>query len=556
MSLVIGIDFGTDSVRALIVNAYTGDICGEEVIYYTRWKSKQYCNAAHNQFRQHALDYLESMEAALKAALSQLSPEMKTLVKAISVDTTGSTIAAVDKQGTPLCLLPEYEHNANAMFILWKDHTAIAEAEEINHTAATWGGTDYTGYVGGVYSSEWFWAKILHTLRHDDTVRQSAYSWVEHCDWISAELTGNTNPLTLKRSRCAAGHKAMWRSEWGGLPSDTFLTTIDPLLSGIHTRLYTNTYTSNEVMGTLSDKWAQKLGLNTSVIIGVGAFDAHMGAVGGGCSPRMFTRIIGTSTCDIMVVPYHEADKKLIKGICGQVDGSVIPGMIGLEAGQSAFGDVFAWYTDMLNTPHIQIIQNNNSLSSDTKASIINELKNSMIPHLSEKASLLPTETNELSIDWMNGRRTPYANQNLKGVIANLNLGSDAGMIFKSLVEATAFSSKKIVDCFITQGIAIEGIIALGGIPQKSPYIMQTLANVLDMPIRVSASSQACALGAAMFAATACGIYSDITGAQIAMGAGYLSEYMPDVNTKKYYNEKYQKFSDLAQFIESKTIKA
>ncbi|WP_439555410.1 FGGY family carbohydrate kinase, partial [Dyadobacter sp.] len=308
---VIGIDFGTDSVRALVVDAHSGKQVGTAVQEYVRWKQGKYCDPARSQFRQHPLDYLESMENAVLAALEQAPAEARAAVRGISIDTTGSTPVAVDQSGTPLSLLPGMEDNPNGMFILWKDHTANAEADEMNRLARSWT-EDYTRYVGGIYSSEWFWAKILHTLRVDQQVREKAFSWVEHCDWISAELTGITDPLRLKRSRCAAGHKALWHQDFDGLPPNAFLKELDPLLDGLRDRLFDSTETSEKPMGTISEKWAQRFGIPADTVIGVGAFDAHMGAVGALIEPYSLCKVIGTSTCDMLIAPSEEAGHLLI----------------------------------------------------------------------------------------------------------------------------------------------------------------------------------------------------------------------------------------------------
>lgn len=276
-------------------------------------------------------------------------------VVGIGIDTTGSTPCAVDHTGTPLALLPEFSENPNAMFILWKDHTAVQEAAEINDYAWNHSPIDYTKYVGGIYSSEWFWSKILHIYRQDAEVREAAYTWVEHCDWMPALLSGVKSADEIKRSRCAAGHKAMWHEEWGGLPKEEFFTAIDPIMAGVTKNMYRDTYPADELAGVLCDEWAEKLGLKPGIAIAVGAFDAHMGAVGGGVTDKALVKIMGTSTCDIMVAPYDVMQNKLVRGICGQVDGSVIPGMVGLEAGQSAFGDVFAWFREVLLWPLLDI---------------------------------------------------------------------------------------------------------------------------------------------------------------------------------------------------------
>jgi len=537
---VIGVDFGTDSVRALLVNAQTGETVGTHVHEYARWKQGLYCDPAQSQFRQHPLDYLEGLEATINGALAQAPADVRQQVVGISVDTTGSTPVAVDQTGLPLALRPDFAGNPNGMFILWKDHTANGEAEEINQLAHHWD-TDYTKYVGGIYSSEWFWAKILRTLRVDEAVREHAFSWIEHCDWISAVLTGNTNPLTLRRSRCAAGHKALWHSEFDGLPSDEFLTRLDPLLSGLRNRLFTDTYTADQPMGRLSAEWARKLGLSEGVVVGVGAFDAHMGAVGAEIEPYAFVRIMGTSTCDILMVPNEEIGHRLIRGICGQVDGSVAPGMLGMEAGQSAFGDVYAWFARLITTPVRELLGNE----------VADTLSSQLIPHLSEQAARLPiTENDLIALDWVNGRRTPDANHTLKGAITGLNLGTDSARVFKALVEATAFGSRSIVDRFIDEGVPIRKVIAIGGVAKKSPFVMQTLADVLNKPIQVAQADQACALGAAMCAAVAAGVHPSLESAQRAMGSGFDAEYHPQPDQVVVYESLYQKYLKLGSFVE------
>jgi L-ribulokinase len=538
----IGLDYGTDSVRALLVDSEGNEIA-TSVSYYQRWKDGQFCLPAESQFRQHPLDYLEGLESAIRGALAEVSADVIENIVGISVDTTGSTPVAVDQNGTPLALLPEFSQNPNGMFILWKDHTANTEAEEINTLAHSWS-VDYTKYVGGIYSSEWFWAKILRTLRVDPSIREKAFSWVEHCDWISAVLTGNTNPLTLKRSRCAAGHKAMWHPEFKGLPSEEFLITLDPLLAGLRERLYSETYTSDQVMGILSTEWASKLGLPDHVVIGVGAFDAHMGGVGAEIEPYSLVRVMGTSTCDMLIAPNEEVGHLLVKGICGQVDGSIVPGMLGMEAGQSAFGDVYAWFQKMLLGPVFELLENQEEKE---------KLSEKLIPHLSKKASHLPLSENDpIALDWFNGRRTPDANHTLKGAIFGLNLGSNAAQIFKALVEATAFGSKAIVDRFISEGVPIKQVISIGGVAKKSAFVMQTLANVLDMPIKVASSDQACALGAAMNAATAAGIFNTINEAQNAMGSGFDATYYPEKDKVEIYKKMYQKYLAFGAFVENK----
>lgn len=546
----IGIDYGTDSVRSLIVDVNTGREVAQAVYNYPRWKQGLYSDPSVNRFRQHPEDYLEGLEYTVREALKQAPAGTAENVAGLSVDTTGSTPVAVDEHGTPLALTPGFEENPNAMFILWKDHTAVKEAGEINALARRWD-IDFTQYEGGIYSSEWFWAKLLHVIREDAGVFRAAYSWVEHCDWIPGLLTGNVHPKTMKRSRCAAGHKAMWHEAFGGLPSEEFLKALDPMLAGLRERLYKETFTCDVSAGKLTPEWAEKLGLSTDVVVGVGAFDAHLGAVGAEIEPYYVSKVMGTSTCDMLVVPNEEAGDKLVKGICGQVDGSIIPGMLGLEAGQSAFGDIYAWFKKVLEWPLTHILAETELVDEETRTKLLEETSDKIIQRLSEEAAKVPLEESGIvALDWMNGRRTPDANQHLKGVLAGLTLGSDAPRIFRALVEATAFGSKAINDRFIEEGVRIDGVIALGGVAKKSPFVMQVVADVLNMPIKVARSEQACALGSAMAAAVAAGVYPSLPAARVRMGSGIETEYHPVPENVKKYQALYEKYKKLGRFIE------
>src|SRR5258706_3691791 len=404
---VIGVDYGTDSVRSVLIDASDGNEIASSVFYYPRWKDGSFCNAAANQFRQHPLDYIEGMETSIKDCLQKAGKEIAAQVKAISIDTTGSTPVAVNKKGTPLALLPEFENNPNAMFVLWKDHTATKEAAEINEHAAKFP-INYLKFAGGIYSSEWFWAKLLHILREDESIRDHCYSFAEHCDWIPFLLSGGTDVQQMKRGVCSAGHKALWAMEFGGLPPNEFFNTLDPLLDGFTSRLFTQTFTADKPAGNLSQQWAEWLGLSTSVIVGVGAFDAHMGAVGGQIEPYHLSKVMGTSTCDMLVAPQHEVEGKLVKGICGQVPGSIIPGMMGMEAGQSAFGDVYAWFRNLLAWPLNNLLQQSSVIDAASTDILQKEINHKIIAGLSEEAAKLPlNEKDELAVDWLNGRRTP-----------------------------------------------------------------------------------------------------------------------------------------------------
>ncbi|MEX6687603.1 ribulokinase [Danxiaibacter flavus] len=548
-SFVIGVDYGTDSVRSVMLNARNGDEVASAVFYYPRWRDGLYCDAASNRFRQHPLDYVEGLTATIRECITKAGPLSASAVKAISVDTTGSTPVAVDKTGTPLALLPEFENNPNAMFVLWKDHTSTKEAAEINAHAEKFD-VNYLQFVGGIYSSEWFWAKLLHILREDESVRNACYSWVEHCDWIPFLLTGGTAVSAMKRGVCSAGHKALWAKEYGGLPPDTFFSSIDPLLKGFTERLFKETYTSDKPAGNLSEEWAHRLGLSTDVIVGVGAFDAHMGAVGGQIEPYHLSKVMGTSTCDMLVAPMEEVDGKLVRGICGQVPGSVIPGMMGLEAGQSAFGDTYAWFKNIVAWPVNNLLQKSSVIDAATADLLKKEINDSIISTLANEAAALPLKENdELAVDWLNGRRTPDANQLLKGAISGLNLASDAPRIFKALVEATCFGAKAIVDRFNHEGVPVKGLIGLGGVAKKSSYIMQVMADVMNMPIRIHTSEQTCAAGAAMFAATAAGLYKTVEDAMAAMGSGFDNHYNPNPANVTLYARRFEKYKRLGECV-------
>lgn len=556
---VIGLDYGSDSARALIANALTGEILATSVKYYPRWTKGLYCDAKSNQWRQHPKDYLEVLEATVKEALAQCACDVAPNVVGIAFDTTGSTPAFTDETGTPLAMLPEFAENPNAMFVLWKDHTAVKEAAEINEKCKA-NSIDYTQYEGGIYSAEWFWAKAIHILRQDPNVAAKAYSIVEYCEWLPAVLTGVSKAENIVRSRCAEGHKAMWHESWGGLPPEEFLVKLDPLLKGFRKRLFETTETADKPVGTLCPEWAKRLGLNANVIIAGGAYDCHMGAVGAGVTPNTLVRVIGTSTCDVMVSSYEEVGDKLIHGICGQVDGSVIPGMIGLEAGQSAFGDIFAMFRRIVEYPIKNILPTTSlsgKLSPEELQAVVDETCDKIIISLTQEAEKIPVEESTIiATDWMNGRRTPDANQLLQGTITGFTLGTTAPQIFRALVEATAFGTKAIVDRFINEGCKIEQVIGIGGIALKSPFVMQTMSDVLNMPIKVCNTDQACALGAAMFAATAAGVYAKVEDAIAAMNSGFSKEYYPNKTNHDVYTKIYETYVKIGRFTENEIYNA
>lgn len=550
---VIGLDYGTDSVRAVLVDSDNGAEMASDTFYYPRWKEQKYCNASLNQFRQHPSDHIEGLEKTIKGVVAKAEID-GAAVKGICIDTTGSSPIAVTKDGIPLAFVEGFEENPNAMMVLWKDHTAIEEANEINELAETWGGENFTKYEGGIYSSEWFWAKIAHIIREDEKVKNAAYSWMEHCDLMTYMLIENKDLQSFKRSRCAAGHKAMWHESWGGLPSEDFLNRLDPYLGQLRSRLYDETYTSDEVAGKLSKEWADKLGLSTDCVVSVGIFDAHSGAVGAKIDKHTLVRVMGTSTCDIIVSSKENVGGKAVRGICGQVDGSVIPQMIGLEAGQSAFGDVLAWFKNVLSWPVENLILSSDLLDEDQKEKLRAEAEENFIKKLSEEAEKIDlSESIPIALDWINGRRTPDANQELKSAISNLSLGTKAPHIFKALINAICFGSKEIVDRFQEEGVKIESVIGIGGVARKSPFIMQTLANVLNMPIKVASSDEAPALGAAIYAAVAAGLYPNVIEASKTLGSDFEAEYLPKKEEVEVYAKLMQEYKELGAFVENKT---
>ena len=496
----IGLDYGTNSCRSLVVNLETGAEVASHVYNYPSGQMGVIVDPRDpNVARQSPGDYRSGLIEIVVKGLEKAraaDPAFSTdAVVGIGVDTTGSTPMPVDRSGLPLALLPEFSGNPNAQAWLWKDHSSHAEAAEITALAARLR-PEYLAKCGGTYSSEWFWSKVLHCKRTDPRVFEAAFSFVELCDWIPALLTGIEDPLELKRGVCAAGHKAMYAKAWGGLPDKAFLGALDPALAQLRDRLYESAHTADVKAGGLCPAWAKALGLRTGTAVAVGAFDAHMGAVGAGCSAGKLAKILGTSTCDLMVAK-NDRPLKDIPGVCGIVDGSVVGGYYGIEAGQSAVGDIFLWFVNNL-------VPDSFGATADAKFAALN----------AAAAKLKPGESGLLALDWNNGNRCVLTDVRLSGLILGQTLHTTAPEIYRALIEATAFGAKMIVDRVREYGVPIEQVINCGGLAVKNPLLMQIYADILGLPMAVSASDQTCALGAALFGAVAAGTFATVESAQ------------------------------------------
>ena len=500
MAYVIGLDYGTNSVRCLVVDAKDGRELGTAVYEYESGQAGILLDKAdHNVARQNPADYLKGLEATVLAATKQAKKTDKKFssdqVIGIGVDTTGSTPIPVDADGVPLAMKKEFKKNLNASVWLWKDHTGYAEAAKITELAAKIR-PEYLAKCGGIYSSEWFFSKVWHCLSADKKVFAAAYTWVEHADWICGVLTGTDHPSQLRRGRCAAGHKAMFSDAWGGYPDKEFLTKLDPRLGRVRDTLPDKTYAVDTAAGGLTAAWSKTLGLPAGIPVAIGAFDAHLGAVGSGIGKGTLVKIIGTSTCDMVVWP--NTDKLPdIPGICGIVDSSVLPGFWGLEAGQSAVGDIFNWFVNYIQPGG----KDAGSHAELTK----------------KAAKLKPGQSGLLALDWNNGNRTILVDQRLTGLLLGQTLHTRPEEIYRALIEATAFGALTIINRFEEYGVKIRQVVNCGGIAEKNPMLMQIYADVTGREMKVSRSAQTCALGSAVAAAVVGGRYKTFAAAQKAM---------------------------------------
>ncbi|HOL21924.1 MAG TPA: ribulokinase [bacterium] len=534
----LGLDFGTNSVRAVILDLESGIEIADAVCRYPSGVDGIILDEKNPHLaRQNPLDYHISMEKVVKDVLKKaeknkrFSPEK---IIGIGVDTTGSTPLPVDEKLVPLAFYNDFKNNKNAMAYLWKDHTGADEAEEITEVARE-ERPQYLSKIGGVYSSEWFFSKLLHLIRTDRKVFNAMDSFVELCDYVPAVLSGRKSPSEVVRSICAAGHKAMYSEEWGGLPDDDFLCKVDSAFKGIRKKLYQKAYPAGNVAGYLCSEWAKKTGLPEGIPVSVGAFDAHMGAVGAGVREGVLVKVIGTSTCDMTV---SSIDKKLkdIPGICGMVPHSIIPGYTGIEAGQSAVGDIFNWFVKRFASPH---------------------LKNPHTYYVSLAEKMKPGETGLIALDWHNGNRNILVDQKLTGLIAGFTLNTKPEEVYRALIEATGFGARIIIERLEEYGVRIEEIIATGGIPDKNPLLMQIYADITGRALKIAESSQTCAVGAAIFGAVAAGKkkggFSSVEEAQKRICRYKNVIYKPKMKDKETYDKLYLIYKDLHDTFGTKT---
>ncbi|MCB1120928.1 MAG: ribulokinase [Verrucomicrobiae bacterium] len=530
MAYTIGIDYGTNSVRSIVVRCSDGAEIGTSVFNYPSGEMGILLDPKdHNLARQHPGDHLAGLEASVVAAVAQAAETDKEFlpskVIALGVDTTGSSPIPVDEKNEALALQEPWKGNLNAECWLWKDHTSVKEAARITELARQHR-PQFVAKCGNTYSSEWFWSKLWHCLHVDPAVFDAAYSWVELCDWIPAQLAGVTDPKAVKRGVCAAGHKALYAEDWGGLPDKEFLAMLDPKLADLKDRLYEKAYDASSTAGHLCSAWAEKLGLPAGIPIAIGEFDVHYGAIGAGVDEGTLVKVIGTSTCDCGVV---RADKEVadVPGICGIVKGAILPGYFGVEAGQSAVGDIFAWFVE-------RVLQG----GPETHA------------RLTEEASKLkPGESGLLALDWNNGNRTILVDPLLSGLLLGQTLHTSQAEIYRALIEGTAFGARAILERLDEYGVPVSRVVCAGGIAEKNPMLMQIYADITGREMLLSGSSQTCALGSAVSAAvvagSAAGGYDDFQSAQAVMTRLKDESYTPNPQAQSVYNDLYAEYKKL-----------
>ena len=525
MAYTLGVDFGTNSVRALVVDTRDGRELGASVFNYPSGHQGVLLSPAdHHLARQYPGDYLLGLEASIAGALAAAAKTAAfsaDQIIGIGVDTTGSSPIPVDEKNVPLAFNPRWKENPAAQCWLWKDHTSHAEAAKITALAAKHR-PQYIAKCGNTYSSEWFWSKIWHCLNTAPEVFDAAFSWVEFADYIPAVLAGVTDPRAVKRGVCAAGHKALYCDEWNGLPDREFLALLDPKLASLRDRLYEKAYDATEPAGHLCTEWAAKLKLPAGIPVAIGEFDVHYGAIGCGIDEGTLVKVIGTSTCDCAVVDARKSVAD-IPGICGIVKGAILPGYYGIEAGQSAVGDIFKWWIEV-------VCEGNSALHGALTDQV---------------AAQKPGQSGLLALDWNNGNRTVLVNPMLTGLILGQTLHTTRAEIYRALIEATAFGARAIIERIREYGVPVDRVVCAGGIAEKNKMLMQIYADITGCTMQVSGSSQACALGAAVSAAVLAGAHPDFPSAQKAMTSVKPEIFSPIPENKKMYDRLYALYLQL-----------
>lgn len=522
-SLVAGVDYGSDSVRVSVVDVTSGRTVLSVSRAYPRWAAGMYCDPKGNRFRQHPLDHIETLEACFGEVADRLGDGA---VAALAVDATGSTPAPVDRHGVPLALRADFDDDPDAMFWLWKDRTSAAEAAIVDRALSS-ADPDHTQFQG-VYSSEWWWAKILRAVTVNDRIRRHAHSWVEHSDWLPNMLVGADDVAQFGRNACAAGHKALFSERLGGMVPAPVLAGIDPYLVKVRDTFRVPPLPAGSRLGTLSAEWAGRLRLTTDTVVGVGSLDAHAGGVGAGIDARSMVKVMGTSTVDLFLTGYDATEGRSLHRLCGIAEDSIVPGHLGGETSQAAFGDLFAWYARMLAWPVDTLVapQLRAVLPEGEAEAIRARTLDGMLAAL-EAEAVRRDPSDIIALDWINGRRYPDVDEAASAALVGLRIGHDAVDVYRALVQAAVLGSKAIAEGLAAEGIRFERVILVGGIAKKSPFICQSMADALDTEVLVSDENEACAAGAAMYAATAGGFFPSLPAAQEHLRSGFAARYQP-----------------------------
>lgn len=552
---VIGVNFGDESACAIVVDAYNGQIAASSIKRYARWEKGMYCDPEKGQYRHHPQDYIDVLVGSVREALSKCDEETVKSIVGIGFDTIGSTMAFTDNRGVPLALLPEFTENPNAMFIIWKDNTAAKEAEELRELFRT-EENNYAPNNDWERSPERYWANVIRVLREDKDVASKAHAIIDFCEWLPALLTGASDFESIIGSKHAFLANAIGDKRKGNSFGIEVADKLEPNLSKVYNHRPKETRTADKSVGRITKEWAERLGLPENVEVAGGTYGYYAGAVGAGIVPNALMRVVDSSTCDIVVSGREEVGDNLAQGICGQIDDSVIPGMVGLEAAQSAFGDIYDWFKSVLEFPLTHILIDSNLISEEAKAEVIAECSSKILDYLTfEAEKISPEESGLVATDWMKGRRSPDSNDKLTGTIMGLTLKTTAPMIYRALVEATAFGSRALVERFRREGVRIDCIIGMGDVAVNSPFVMQIMSDVLNLPVKICNVEQTGALGAAMFAAVASGVYPKIQKAIEKMNGGFSRIYVPNEQYVEIYNKLYARYLAIGKFPESQQSK-